>query len=216
MSAPKLEVMDALANVAKALGHPHRLNLLEHVAQGERSVELLAQVAGMSFANTSQHLLQLRRGGLVLSRRDGKRVLYRFSGAHVTALLEAMRVVGERNVSEVQQTIAQYFTARDSMEPVSVEEMRKRVRKKSVVVLDVRPSDEFALGHFRSAVNIPMSVLGRRIRELPRNAEIIAYCRGPYCVLAVEAVALLRKHGYSARRLDGGYPELAAAGMPIA
>jgi ArsR family transcriptional regulator len=148
----------------------------------------------------------MRRGGLVVSRRDGKRVLYRLSSDQVLDLLAALRGLAEQNVAEARQTIADYFTSRDSMEPLSSAELTRALKRHSVVLLDVRPEAEFELGHLRGAVNVPLKDLARA-RTLPRGKDIIAYCRGPYCVLAFEAVATLRKHGFSARRLDGGMPE---------
>ena len=160
---PKAALYDAFAIVAKALASGHRLNLLEHVGQGERPVEVLAAVAGLSVANTSQHLLLLRRAGLVASRRDGKNVLYRLTDKSVIDLLAALRRVAETNVSEAQQVITQYFHARDALEPVSRTELVKRLREKSVTLLDVRPEDEFALGHLPGAINIPLTALERRL-----------------------------------------------------
>ena len=214
--SPKLELFASFAAVAKAAAHPNRLDLLEHIAQGERSVDALAAVSGLSVANASQHLLQMRRGGLVLSRRDGKRILYRLSSDRVLELLAALRGIAERNVAEAQQTIATYFTSRDSMEPLATADLARALKNKSVVLLDVRPESEYALGHVNGAMNIPLKDLERKLKALPRKKEIIAYCRGPYCVLSFEAVAALRKRGFSARRLEGGLPECAAAGLPIA
>ncbi len=213
--SPKLELFAAFAAVAKAAAHPRRLDLLEHVAQGERPVDALAAVSGLSVANASQHLQQMRRGGLVLSRRDGKRVLYRLSSERVLDLLGALRAIGERNVADARQTLAEYFSNRDSMDGLSVVELTRGLKNKSIVLLDVRPESEFALGHLRGATNIPLQQLARKLRTLPRKQQIVAYCRGPYCVLAFEAVALLRERGFTARRLGGGYPEFAAAGVPV-
>ncbi|MDE2250114.1 MAG: metalloregulator ArsR/SmtB family transcription factor [Gammaproteobacteria bacterium] len=212
--SPKLELFGAFADVAKAAANPRRLDLLEHVAQGERSVEDLATVSGMSIANASQHLLRLRRGGLVASRREGKRVLYRLSGGEVLDLLAALRVIGERHVAEARRTIAQYFAQRDAMEPLGAAALARGLKAGAILLLDVRPENEFALGHLRGAENIPLGKLARRVKSLPRGKQVVAYCRGPYCVLAFEAVALLRAKGFPARRLDGGFPEFAAAGVP--
>lgn len=214
-AAPKSAIYQSLALVAKALAHPHRLALLEHVAQGERAVEALAAVSGLPVANASQHLLQLRRAGLLVSRRDGKRVLYRLSDNGVFDLLAALRGVTERNVAEAQQAIAHYFTARDQMQPVTRTELLRRLRQKSVTVLDVRPQDEFAMGHLPGAINLPLKDMARRLKSLPQGQEIIAYCRGPYCVLSFEAVALLRTRGFTARRLEDGFPEWQAAGLTV-
>jgi len=214
-ATPKSTLYQNFALVAKALAHAHRLELLEHVAQGERAVEALAAVSGLSVANTSQHLLQLRRAGLVVSRRDAKRVFYRVSDNGVFDLLAALRGVAERNLAEAQQVIAHYFTAKDHMQPVTRTELMRRLRQKSVVVLDVRPQDEFAMGHLPGAINLPLKDMARRLKSLPRDQEIIAYCRGPYCVLSFEMVALLRARGFTARRLEDGLPEWQAAGLPL-
>lgn len=213
--SPKRALYESFAIVAKALAHGHRLELLEHVGQGERPVETLAAVAGLSIANTSQHLLQLRRAGLVASRRDGKNVLYRLTDKSVIDLLASLRRVAETNVAEAQQVISEYFHARDSLEPVSRTELVKRLREKSVTLLDVRPEDEFALGHLPGAINIPLKALERRLAQLPRGREIVSYCRGPYCVLSFEAVALLRERGFKIRRFEDGFPEWAAHGLPV-
>ena len=213
--SPKLALYDAFALVAKALSSAHRLDLLEHVGQGERPVEELAEVAGLSVANASQHLLRLRRAGLVVSRREGKSVYYRLADRSVTELLAALHRVAENNVAEAQRVIAEYFDKRDSFEPVSRTELARRVREKSVTLLDVRPEVEFALGHLPGAVNIPLRALERKLAQLPRDREIVAYCRGPYCVLSFEAVALLRKKGFNVRRMAEGFPEWQAYGLPI-
>lgn len=213
--SPKLELFTSFAVVAKAAAHPNRLDLLEHIAQGERSVDALAEVSGLSIANTSQHLLQMRRGGLVISRRDGKRIFYRLSGNQVLDLISALRSIAEQNVAEARQTISDYFASRDSMEPLATADLARALKSKAVVVLDVRPASEYALGHIRGAISVPLKDLEKKLRSLPRRKEIIAYCRGPYCVLSFEAVARLRERGFSARRLDGGLPEYAAAGLPV-
>jgi ArsR family transcriptional regulator len=208
----------ALAEVAKALGHEHRVELIEQLAQGERSVEALAERVGLTVANTSQHLQQLRRAGLVGARRDGKRVVYRLADdveANVVALLGALRRVAEQAVVSMERVIATYFRARDELEPVLAAELVARLRDGSVVLLDVRPEDEYGLGHLPGALNIPLRQLEQRLSELPRDQEIVAYCRGPYCVLSFEAVAALRVHGFNVRRLAEGFPEWKAAGRPL-
>lgn len=213
---PKQRVFSGLAEIAQALGHAHRLELLEHLGQGERSVEDLATRAGLTIANTSRHLQLLRRAALVEGRRDGKRVFYRLSGEDaVVALLQALSRVGERNSAEIARVMATYFRARDELEPVSRTELLDRLRCGSATVLDVRPEDEFLQGHLPGALNIPLSQLERRLAELPPGREIVAYCRGPWCVLSFEAVAALRQRGYQARRLEDGFPEWKVAGLPI-
>ena len=215
-TGPKQAIFASLAEVAQALGHAHRLELLEHVAQGMRSVEELSARAKLSFANTSRHLQILRRARLVDTERRGKRVLYRLAGdAEVVELMRALGRVGERNVAEVSRIMTDYFHARDALEPVSREDMISRLRDGLVTVLDVRPEDEYALGHLPGALSIPLSKLEDRLGELPADREVIAYCRGPYCVLSFEAVAALRAKGYLVRRLEDGYPEWKAAGLPV-
>jgi rhodanese-related sulfurtransferase/DNA-binding transcriptional ArsR family regulator len=213
---PKQVLYGQFAEVAKGLGHGHRLEILELLAQGERSVEALAERAGLSLANASQHLRLMRRAGLLVSRRDGKRILYGLSGSSVLDLVAALRRVAEQNLAEVRETVDGYFRERDALEPVSRKELARRIKDGLVTVLDVRPEDEFAAGHLPQAINIPLRTLTRRLRDLPKNAEVVAYCRGPYCVLAFEAVALLRGRGFKARRLEDGYPEWKAAGLPVA
>ena len=215
-SGPKQAVFASLAEIAQALGHPHRLELLEHLAQGERSVEELATRSGLTFANASRHLQILRHAALVATRRDGKRVLYSLAGEDdVIALLKALGRVGERNAAEIERVMAAYFRARDAMEPVTRKALIKRLREGLVTVLDVRPEAEFASGHLPAALNIPWPDLKKRLAELPKQREIVAYCRGPYCVLSFEAVSLLRARGYTVHRLEDGFPEWKAAGLPV-
>ena len=215
-TGPKQAIYGCLAEVAQALGHAHRLELLEHLAQGARSVEELSARASLTFANTSRHLQILRRARLVETERRGKHVLYSLAGdAEVVALMQALGRVGERNVAEVHRVMADYFRARDALEPVSREDLVSRLHDGLVTVLDVRPEDEFAVGHLPGALNIPLAELERRLSELPADREVIAYCRGPYCVLSFEAVSALRARGYLVRRLEDGYPEWKAAGLPI-
>ena len=212
---PKTELYEQLAGVAKALSHSVRLELMEHLGQGERSVEALAELVGHSLANTSHHLLLLRRAGLADAQKDGVRVFYRLSGNDVVDLLGALRISAERHSAEVNSILSGYFRDRDDMEPVSREELLRRAKDGLVTVLDVRPADEYAAGHLPGAVNIQPSELGKRLKEIPKDHEVIAYCRGAYCVLSFEAVAELRKKGFNARRLEEGYPEWQAAGLPV-
>lgn len=215
-TGPKQAIYNSLAEVAQALGHAHRLELLEHLAQGERSVEELSARASLTFANTSRHLQILRRARLVETERRGKHVLYRLAGdAEVVTLIQALDRVGERNVAEINRVMTAYFQARDALEAVSRGDLLARLRDGLVTVLDVRPEDEFAVGHLPGALNIPLAELERRLGELPADREVIAYCRGPYCVLSFEAVAALRERGYRVHRLEDGYPEWKAAGLPI-
>lgn len=201
--------------MARALGNAHRLDIIEHLGQGERGVDALSSKVGLSTANTSQHLQQLKRAGLVESRRDGKYILYRVSDNSVLTLMRALFDVGERNVAEVDKVLRGYFHERDNMEPVSHKDLLDRTRDGLVTVLDVRPKDEFQLGHLPGAVNIPLDELESRLSEIDYTQEVIAYCRGPYCVMSFEAVSALREKGFSARRMVDGIPEWRAAGLPL-
>jgi len=212
---PKLALFEQLALVARSLGNAHRLDLLEHLAQGERSVEALAGRTGLSVANASQHLQQLRRAGLVANRREAKFIHYRLADEAVVGLVTALRQVAERNLAEVDRLLRGYFADRDSLEPITRTDLLDRVRDGLVTVLDVRPADEFALGHLPGAINLPLSELQSRLEELDPAREVVAYCRGAYCVLSFEAVAALRARGLKARRLEEGYPEWRAAGLPV-
>ena len=213
--SPNRALLSHFAAVAKALGHAHRLELLELLAQGERSVESLAEIAGLTVGNASQHLQRLRQAGLLTSRREAKHVFYRLTDESIVGLMAALRRIAERNVAEVQRVVDGYFHERDSLEPVSREELVRRMRDGLVTLLDARPRDEFAAGHLPGAINIPLRELEQRLADLPRDEEIIAYCRGPYCVFSFEAVAVLRMHGFKVRRLEDGYPEWKAAGLPV-
>jgi len=215
MTSPKIEIFEQFAELARVLGQANRLELLEHAAQGERSVERLAQLTGLSLANASQHLQVLRRAGFVRSRRDGKRVLYRLGDGPVVELLGALRRYAEHSRAEVRGIVSAYFNRLDSLEPVSRPALLERLEDGSVLLLDVRPEDEFALGHVPGALNIPFADLERRLAELPKDAQIVAYCRGPYCVYANDAVRLLQNKGFKARRLRDGYPEWERAGLPV-
>jgi len=213
---PKRALFDQVATVAKALGNGHRLELLELLAQSERSVETLADLTGIGVANASQHLQSLRRAGLVTARRDGKRIFYRLADDAVVSLLGALRQIAERNLAEVGRVVASYFRERDQLEPVSRTELLRRMRRRLVTVIDVRPAEEFAAGHIPGALNLPLKMLPTGLKHIRAAKEIVAYCRGPYCVLSFEAVALLRQRGFMARRLEDGYPEWRIAGLPIA
>lgn len=212
---PKLALFAQFAATAKAVAHPHRLALLEQLGQGERSVDVLADRIHVSTANASQHLQNMRRAGLVTARREGKFVFYGLADDAVLGLLAAIRRVAENNSAEVDRVVRGYFHSRDSMEPVSRTELMDRLRAGTVTVLDVRPEDEYALGHLPHAINIEVRELERRLADLDPTREVVAYCRGPYCVLSYEAVALLRTRGFSVRRLEDGYPEWRAAGLPV-
>ena len=214
--SPKFELFRQFAEVAKALGNPHRLVILELLAQRERSVDDLAAAARLSVANASQHLRLMRKVGLLVSRRKGTQILYRVSDPAVLDLVAALQRVGERNLAEVREIVGGYFRQRDALEAVSRDELSRRMRDGLVTLLDVRPEDEFGAGHLPQAINAPLRELEKQLRDLPKDREVVAYCRGPYCVFAFEAVALLREHGFSARRLEDGFPEWKAAGLPVA
>ncbi len=213
--SPKVELFEQLAGAAKALSHPVRLELLEYLGQGERNVESLAGLVGHSLANTSHHLLLLRRAGLAEARKQGVQVFYRLSGDDVVDLLGALRHTAERHNAEVERVLSGFFRSRDEIEPLSREELLRRTKDGLVTIVDVRPADEFAAGHLPGAVNIQLPDLGECLKELPKDREVIAYCRGAYCILSFEAVSQLRKEGIKARRLEEGYPEWKAAGLPV-
>lgn len=214
-SNPKKDLFAEFAKVARALGNAHRLDLLEHLGQGEAAVEMLAVRVGLSVGNASQHLQHLRRAGLVASRRDGRFILYRIADDGVLALLTSLRTVAERNVAAVDRIVRGYFAERDAMEPVSRRELLERSRLGLVTVLDVRPLDEFTKGHLPGALNIPLAELEARLDELDPAQEVVAYCRGAYCVLSFEAVAALRARGFTVRRLEDGFPEWKAEGLAV-
>src|SRR5262245_30066983 len=212
---PKLALFTQFAVVAKSLGHAHRLEILEQLAQGERSVEVVAARTGLSVANASQHLQQMRHAGIVAARREGKFVFYALADDAVLALMSALRRIAERNSAEVERVIRSYFHDRDSMEPVSRDQLLEKLHAGAVTVLDVRPPDEFALGHLPCAMNVPLRELEVRLAELDRAQEIGAYCRGAYCFLSDVVVAGLRARGFRVRRLEDGLPEWRAAGLPV-
>ena len=211
----KDEVYAQVARIAKAAASPRRLELLEVLAQGPRTVELLAGLTSLSVANTSRHLRALREGGLVEGRRQGLFVEYRLSEPEVFDLVRLLRSIAERQLAGVERLVRTYLSSRDELEAVGREELLARVRSGSVVVLDVRPVEEYRAGHIRGALSVPVKDLARRMRELPARKEIVAYCRGPYCLMAFDAVSLLRRRGRRARRLEEGFPEWRAAGLPV-
>jgi rhodanese-related sulfurtransferase/DNA-binding HxlR family transcriptional regulator len=214
-STAKTALFDALASVAQALGSGRRAEIIDLLAQGERSVEDIAAEIGQSTANTSQHLRLLARAGLVRTRREGTRVFYRLTSDTVGELWGAVRDVAVRHVAEVSVLADEYLGERNTLDQVSTAELEERLARGDVVVLDVRPEAEFRAGHIAGARSAPLSTLERLVPELPRRGEIVAYCRGPYCVYADHAVRLLRGRGLRARRLDVGYPEWRRAGLPV-
>ncbi|RJS19648.1 ArsR family transcriptional regulator [Corallococcus sp. H22C18031201] len=210
----KNALYEQLARVAKALANPRRLELVDLLAQGERTVEALSRELSLSVASTSQHLQVLREAHVVESRKEGTYVHYRLAGPTVFALVQGVRGVAEAHLADMQQVVDTYLKDRQSLDAVAREELLERVRAGKVVVLDVRPSEEYAAGHIPRALCIPIAELESRLSELPKQREVVAYCRGPYCVYADEAVRLLRAHGRKARRLHEGFPEWRAAGLP--
>lgn len=211
----KHELFAQFARVCKALASANRLELIELIAQGPRSVEDLARLSGLNFANASQHLQELRQVGLVRARKEGLRVYYELSGDDVTELLEVLRRVAEHRIAEIEKLVGTYLSTKDDLEPIMAKDLLGRARKGLVTVLDVRPAEEYRAGHLPGAVNIPLSELEGQLGKLPRSKEVVAYCRGPYCVLAFEAVARLRKKGLKARRLEDGLPEWRRRGLPV-
>jgi rhodanese-related sulfurtransferase/DNA-binding transcriptional ArsR family regulator len=203
------------ARIGKAFSSPHRLEILELLAQGERTVDSLATEIGLSLANTSQHLQALRQAVLVESRKDGLFVFYRLSDPAVFELSRAIRTVAERQLADLERLVRAHFGNRADAEPVEMRELLRRARSQKVVVLDTRPAAEYAAGHIAGALSVPVGVLQRRLRQLPKGKEYVAYCRGPYCVYADRAVEILRAHGRRACRLVEGFPEWRAAGLPV-
>ena len=214
-SNPKSRLYEELARVGTALGAAGRLQLLEYLAQGERSVDTLAALTGLSVANCSKHLQALRQAGLVTARKEGLRVYYAIAGDDVVALYSALQRVAENRVAEVERLVRTWLAHRDELEPVPADELLQRAKKGLVTVLDVRPAEEYAAGHVPGAINIPIDQLRSHLAKVPKRREVVAYCRGPYCLMSFEAVETLRKHGLKARRLENGFPEWRAAGLPI-
>ena len=211
----KHDLFSQFARVAKAMSNANRLELLEFLAQGERSVDALAKISGLSVANTSQHLQQLKAAGLVMARKDGLNMFYKLTGDDVIELIRSLRGVAEKHVAEIEHLVHTYLTVKDDLEPVAREELLQRACDGVVTVIDVRPVEEFNAGHLSGAINIPLDELDHHLKELDSGKEIVAYCRGPHCVLAFDAVARLRQKGLKARRLDGGFPEWRVSGFPI-
>lgn len=210
-----LDNPEALADVAKTLGHAHRLLLLQHISSAESSVEQLAERCGLSIANASQHLQHLKRAGFVATRREGKHVIYGMADAPVTGLILALRHFVQHRQSQITQVVMDSLHKREQLEGLTVEELLQRLSEESIILLDVRPNDEFENGHLPGAINIPLDRLATRLGELNTDSPIVAYCRDPYCVLSSEAVAMLRSHGHKALRLSGGFPAWQAAGLAV-
>jgi rhodanese-related sulfurtransferase len=211
----KDKVFEQFARIAHALASPKRLEIVDVLAQGERSVEVLAGETGLSLANASRHLQVLRGARLVEARKERVRVIYRLSDPMVFQCWKGLQALAESRLTEVDAAVRAYFHARDGMEPLARDVLMRRARDGAVVVLDVRPVEEYESGHIAGALSIPLAQLRDRLDEIPADREVVAYCRGPYCVLAVEAVALLRRSGRSAVRLQDGFPEWRQQGLPV-
>ena len=211
----KTALFDAFASVAKALGNGRRAEIVDVLAQGERSVDEVATEIGQSVANTSHHLRSLAASGLLQSRRDGQRIIYRLTSERVAELWAALRDVAVAHVADVDVLADAYLGARDATQEVTATELAIRLERGRAVVIDVRPTAEYAAGHIAGARSVPIDDLERTAETLPKSREIIAYCRGPFCVYADDAVRLLRRRGYNARRLDTGFPEWSRAGLPV-
>lgn len=211
----KEELFSQFARIGKALSHANRLQMLDYLAQAERSVEELARVSGLSVANTSQHLQQLRQAGLVISEKRGLKVHYRLASNEVVELLRMIRQISEQQLADVSRLVDTYLTIKDQLEPVQRDELLERVRQGLVTVIDVRPEDEYAAGHLPGAINIPPDELQLRLQSIDPEKEVVAYCRGPHCVYSYDAVELLREKGIRASRLEDGFPEWKSAGLPV-
>jgi rhodanese-related sulfurtransferase len=215
-TAAKSELFDGFGRVGQALASGRRMEIIDVLANGERTVESVADAIGLSVANTSQHLQVLRRAGLVSARRAGNHIHYALAGVDVFALWATLREVASRRMAEVDSLATAYLGQRDGLEPITRDELRRRLRQRPPpIVLDVRPAEEYASAHLPGAASIPLAELRRRLRDVPKDREIVAYCRGPYCVYAHEAVRVLRSQGYTALRLEDGLPEWVAAGLPV-
>jgi rhodanese-related sulfurtransferase len=207
---------DQFARIGKAVANPHRLELLDLLAQGERRVEELAREANLPIASASQHLQTLRQARLVETRRAGTSIYYRLAGDEVFRLWQALRDLGETHLAEIDHLTRTFLHDRAQLEAIDAETLRRRLAEEDIVVLDVRPVEEYRAGHIDGARSIPIAELEDRLQEVPRDREIVAYCRGPYCVFSDEAVALLRARGFAARRLTVGLPDWRSAGLPTA
>lgn len=211
----KDRLYEQFARVGKALASPKRLEILDLLAQGERAVEEVGREAAMPVANASQHLRVLKDAGMVRVRREGLHAYYRLAGEDVFGLWKALRDLGESRLAEIDRLVGTYLTDRESLEAVCAGELLEKIRGEGVVVLDVRPEEEYRAGHIPGARSVPVNALEAALETLPKDKEIVAYCRGPYCVFSDEAVRLLEKSGYRASRLVEGFPEWRAAGMPV-
>ncbi len=216
LAEAKHDLFRHFARVGKAMSSPARLELLDLLAQGEKPVETLARQAGLTVTNTSNHLKELRAAGLVANRKQGLRVHYRLADPSVHEFLRCLQEIARRQLAEVREIVREYFLDPEALEPVPMEELLERLKADEVVVLDVRPEDEYAAGHIPGALSVQVRELERRLGELPPGKEVVAYCRGPYCVLSVKAVEILRSHGIPARRMEEGLPDWRERGLAVA
>ncbi len=218
MTESKKELLDTLAGVARALGHGNRLELIERLAQAEAPVDALAETTGLSVANASQHLQQLRRAGVVTARRQGRQVIYGLTDERVVRLVRLLGEIAETNLAEAERLVSRLFAEDDAdsaLEPVSRETLLAELERGEVTLLDVRPEDEYCAGHLPGAINAPLDRLDQVLDQLPGDREIVAYCRGPDCALSHEVVQRLAELGYRVRRFEEGFPEWKAAGLPV-
>lgn len=211
----KQELLRHFARIGKAVASPPRLQLLDLLSQSEKSVETLARQAGLSVTNTSNHLRALREASLVATRREGQQILYRLASPAVHRFLRSLQEIAYEQLAEVRELVRDYLEDPEGLEPLDARRLHERMKEGDVVVLDVRPGDEYASGHIPGAVSIPLDELERRLAELPENREIVAYCRGPYCLMAVEATEMLRARNLSVRRMEEGVPEWRSLGLPV-
>jgi len=215
MSSVKRLLNEQLSLIAKSLASPQRLEILEYLSQAERSVDDISKLSNLSIANTSRHLQVLKQAALVSVRREGQKRFYRITGNDVTNLISSLRLTAEIHVAEVERLTQTYLDKKDDLEAIDALELIERTRHNEVTVLDIRPVEEFDAGHIPNAINIPPDEIAKRISQINNNKDVIAYCRGPYCLFAYDAIQALRKNGFKAQRLEDGYPEWKAAGHPI-
>lgn len=211
----KNKVYQQLANIVKAMSNPHRLEILELLAQGQFSVAEIAEETDITGANASQHLQVLKQAQLVETQRDGNRVYYQLAGLSVYKAWKALRDLGIERIAEIERVMQQFRESRQSLETLSSDQLAEKMKQEDITIVDVRPQQEFDEGHIAGALNIPVEDLSEKIEELPKNKEVVAYCRGPFCVFADDAVELLREKGFNAKRLDEGYPEWMLEQLPI-
>jgi len=215
MPSLKQLLNEQLSLVAQSLASPQRLEILEYLAQTERSVDDLSKLAGLSVANTSRHLQVLKQASLVIVRREGKKRFYKLTGDDVINLISSLRKTAEIHLAEVERLMQSYASHKDDLEPISAQELLKRSRNNEITVLDIRPEEEFYAGHLPNAINIPPNEILQRINNIDNDKDIVAYCRGPYCLFSYNAVEALRSKGFKAQRLEDGFPEWKAAGHPV-